>query len=110
MIYAGELNHRITIQMPKTVKVNGVSATTWITFKTVSASIKQLRGFNLANANAVWPGAEFTIGFHYLYGVKANMRVIDESGMIYSILGPPNDVDGKHREIELTCQSGVKVS
>ena len=107
---AGSLRHRIVIQTPTTTKTEGVSTTTWATFATVDASIEQLKGFDRANAQATWPGADFTIGIRYISGVTGNMRIVDENGIIYSILGRPNDIDGRHREIEMTCQSGVKAS
>jgi len=77
---------------------------------TVLAEIQQLRGFDRANAQAIWPGADFTITIRYIPGIKANMRLVDENGKIYSILGTPEDIDGRHKEIVMTCQSGVKAS
>jgi SPP1 family predicted phage head-tail adaptor len=108
---AGTLRHKCTIQTPTTTKTNGASTTTWATFKSgVMASIEQLKGFNRANAQAVWPGADYAINMRYIPGVLGNMRIVDENGMIYSILGQPNDVDGRHREIILTCESGARAN
>jgi SPP1 family predicted phage head-tail adaptor len=107
----GDLNTRGTIQQPVAVKVDGVTTTSWITFKTgVWASIKNMKSYDRANANAVYPGADVRITIRYLAGVKGNMRFVDDSGAIYAILGQPNDVDRKHQWLELTCQSGVKTS
>jgi SPP1 family predicted phage head-tail adaptor len=112
---AGALRHKITIQSPTITKTSGVSTTTWAaafptTFPTVDASIEMLKGFDKANAQASWPGADFTIGIRYIPGVTTIMRIVDEAGMIYSILGQPEDVDKRHREIVLTCESGEKNS
>ena len=106
---AGNLRHLITIQAPTVTKNSGVQETTWTNFATgVRASIEQLRPYDKAAVAAVWPGADYTIGIRYLPGITGNMRVIDENGTIYSILGQPNDIEGRHREMQLTCESGVK--
>ena len=107
---AGDLSRRITIQQPASVKTNGLISTSWLTFRTVQAFIKQLKGYERANAQAVWPGADFSITIRYIRGITGNMRIVDDRGMIYSILGQPNDLAGMHVEIELTCQSGVKAN
>jgi SPP1 family predicted phage head-tail adaptor len=108
---AGGLRHTVTIQTPTTTKdTYGGAVTTWATFATVWASIESMKSFDKAVTSATWPGADYTITIRYLAGVTGNMRVVDQDGVIYSILGRPNDVDGRHREIILTCESGVKAS
>jgi SPP1 family predicted phage head-tail adaptor len=111
VVRIGELNQLITIQQPAPTKTDGVTTTSWITFKAnVWASIKTMRAYERANANAVWPGADVKIVIRYLTGITGNMRIVDDAGVIYAILGQPNDVDRKHQWLELTCQSGVKTS
>jgi SPP1 family predicted phage head-tail adaptor len=108
---AGALRHKITIQQPTITKSQGVSSTTWSTFKAgVQASIEMLKGADKANAQATWPGADFAIGIRYIPGVNTTMRIVDEAGTIYSILGQPEDVELRHREIVMTCQSGSKAA
>lgn len=107
---AGARRHKCTIQTPTVTKTNGLTTTTWATHKTVMASIEQLSSYEKENAQASWPGADYKICFPYISGVTGNMRVVDEAGLIYAILGQPNDIDLRHRDIELTCQSGVKAS
>ncbi|MEN6375546.1 MAG: phage head closure protein [Smithella sp.] len=103
-----DFNQRITLQSPTTTKTNGVSATTWTTVVTAWAAIKQLRGFALANAQTVWPGGEYRITIRYRAGITGDMRAVGKDGTIYSILGAPNDIDGKHEFIEMICQAGAK--
>jgi SPP1 family predicted phage head-tail adaptor len=107
---AGGLRHRVTIQAPAVTRDEyGAAVTTWTDFATgVYASIEQMKAFDKAAVAATWPGADYTINLRYLPGVTGNMRVVDQDGVIYSILGRPNDVDGRHRELILTCESGVK--
>lgn len=108
MTTIGQRNRQITIQQPVTTKVNGVSTTTWVTFKAgIWASIKTMRAYERANANAVWPGADVKIITPYLIGITGAMRIVDDAGVIYTIKGQPNDIDRRHREIELICQSGT---
>ena len=105
---AGALRHKVTIQYPTVTKTDGVSITTWSTFKVVNSQIEMMRSFDRANAQAIWPGADYTISIRWIPGVTGNMRIVDENGVIYSILGSPEDVTGRHRELVMTCQSGVK--
>lgn len=108
---AGALSHTVTIQTPVKTKSAGSVVTTWADFATdVRASIEQMKAYDKAALAAVWPGADYTINMRYIQGVTGNMRVVGSDGMIYSILGQPNDVDGRHRELILTCESGVKAS
>ena len=105
---AGSLRHRITIQSPITTKVNGVTKTTWETFREPRASIEVMKSFDKSAAQSTMPGADVTIGIRYIAGLTGNMRIVGPDGTIYSILGTPNDVDGRHREMILTCSTGVK--
>jgi SPP1 family predicted phage head-tail adaptor len=108
---AGDLTDRITIQQPVTIKTAGVSTTTWNTFKSgIWASIKTLKSYERASAQATWPGADYKVTIRYLRGLTGNMRLIDDRGMVYTILGQPNDVDRRHEVIEMMVQSGVKAS
>lgn len=106
---AGALRHQITIQAPTTTKTSGVQSDTWTDYAIVCASVRQMRAYEKVAASAQWPGADSIITMRYTPGVTGNMRVIF-NGMIYSILGQPNNVDGRNREMILTCQSGVKAS
>ena len=69
-----------------------------------------MRAYNLAAGQAVYPGADVIIRIRYRPGITSRMRIVDETGVIYSIIGQPNDVDRRHRIIEMHCQSGVKAS
>lgn len=105
---AGALRHSIIIQQPSVTKDEfGAEVKTWVTFATARAAIEQMKSFDKAAAAASWPGADSFITIRYIPGVTADMRVLHGT-KIYSILGEPNNVDGRNREIILTCQSGVK--
>ncbi len=106
---AGSLRHLVTVEQPVIVTDSyGAPVTTWTTFCNAYASIEIMKSFDKSVAAATWPGADITITMRYVAGITGNMRIV-YGDTIYSILGQPNDVEGRHREIILTCESGVKV-
>lgn len=103
---SGTLKHFAAIEVPvKTKTSTGAVSTVWTLYRSVWISIEFLNGFEKQSADAAWPGANTKIKFHYLAGVLPTMRLVFEN-VIYSILNV-NDVELRHREIELTCKSGV---
>lgn len=108
---AGSLRHKIRIQVAATVKDKfGATVTTWTDYREAMASIEVMKSYDKAAVAATWPGADVTITVRYIAGLVANMRVVGPDGTTYSILGAPNDVEQRHREMILTCQSGLKAS
>ena len=104
---AGRMRSFVTIEAPVQTKGTGGSVvTTWDTFDKVWAEIDTLRGYEKSTATATWPGADSKIMIRYIAGLLPTMRIVFENN-IYSILGI-NDVFMRHRELDLTCQSGVK--
>lgn len=102
------MRHKVTIQSPIVTKQSGVEVTSWQDFKTgVRASIETIKSFDKAALATTYPGADVTITMRYVAGLNGAMRIV-YGDTIYSILGQPNDVDGRHREMILTCESGVK--
>ena len=106
---AGTLRHLITIERPHTSKVDGAQVVFWEFFAEVWANIEQMRSFDRSNIQSVFPGADHFIKLRYLEGVTADMRAV-YNNTVYSILGTPNNVEGRNRELILTAQSGVKES
>jgi len=105
---ASILRHKVLIEAPVSVKQpNGSVKVEWQPYASVWANIEALRAFEKAQANAVWPGAEYKITLRFLSGLLPTMRV-NYNGMIYSILGQPNNVEMRNRWIEITAQAGVK--
>ena len=105
----GELRSFITIESPVITKSKtGAATTTWETFRQVYAHIEQLRGYEKQSANATWPGADYKITLRFIAGLLPTYRIVFED-KIFSIFAI-NDVDMRHREIELVCQQGVKAA
>ena len=108
MARAGQRRSLVVIETPVKVKSDsGAVTTSWVLFKQVYAKIKTMRTYEKQAAQAANPGANVMIRIKYIAGLLPTMRIVYNS-TIYSILGPPNDIDERHRDVELTCQSGVK--
>ena len=104
---SGQLRHIIAVQSPVRVKTDkGSVTTTWELFRNVWANIEALKGYEKQSASASWPGADVKISLRYLAGLLPTMRITYDN-KIYSILFI-NDVEERHRDMELICQSGVK--
>ena len=107
---AGKLRNFVTIQQPVKVASDiGSVETTWEEIANVYAGIEQMKAFDQAQASVVFPGADYTITMRYRNDLDTTMRIVYRD-QVFSILGPPNNVDLRNREIVLTCQSGVKES
>ena len=105
----GALRHKVLIQSPiHTKSLSGSMVTTWEDWASLWAGIENFRAYAKQAANAAWPGADSKITIHYVKGLLPTMRIVYED-KIYSILGI-NDLEERHREMELTCQSGIKNS
>ena len=79
---AGALRHKVTLQTPVIVKVNGLTSAVWEDYRTVAAEIVTMKSFDKSAAQSTMPGADVTITIRYMAGVVANMRVVDEEGTI----------------------------
>lgn len=107
VMQAGRKRSRIVIQTPVKVKgTSGAVTTTWVAFGNPRwAAIETMRSFEKQAAQTAWPGADCTITIKYIAGLLPTMRIL-YNDKIYSILGI-NDLDERHRDVELTCKSGV---
>lgn len=107
MARAGQRRSLVRIETPVKVKSDsGAATTSWVLFKQVYAKIKTMRTYEKQAAQAANPGANSMIRVKYIAGLLPTMRIVYNS-TIYSILGI-NDIDERHRDVEFTCQSGVK--
>jgi len=106
-VRAGQRRHKVRLEVPVQVKNKyNEMVTTWNLFASPYVSIETLKGFERAASNANWPGAEVKICMRYIAGVLPTMRVVHGT-QVYSIVGKPNNLEGRNREIELTCSTGV---
>lgn len=104
---AGDRRHLISIEQPiKTKDKFKADTVEWQLFNKVWASIESLKGYEKTVAKASWPTATVKIGMPFIKGLLPTMRVTYE-GVIYSILDV-DDVDLRHRDVYLVCETGMK--
>lgn len=97
----GKYRHRIIIQRPAAVvDASGGPTQTWVDFWTCWAELQIGSGreyFGAKKANAKLAGL---IKIRYVPGLDSTMRVV-YNDRTFQILGPPVNVGGRNREIEL---------
>lgn len=103
---AGARRHKIKIEVPTNTRssIGGVTIT-WTEFKSLWASIETFKTYERQSAEAAWPGADVKMGVKYVAGLLPTMRIV-YGGKIYSILGI-NDIEERHRDLEIVCKTGV---
>jgi SPP1 family predicted phage head-tail adaptor len=99
----GELRERATLLTPITVAdAQGGQSTTWSSGATVAAAVLPLSGREALSAGAVQASMSTRITIRYRDDVTATMRIRRErDDQVYELTGPPRDVDGRHRWLEL---------
>lgn len=106
---SGKNRHRITIEEAvKTKSSTGALSTTWKTFAETWASIETLKAYEKTAIETTMSKADKKVCFRYIAGVLPTMRIVYK-GSIYSILGI-NNIEERNRELELICETGIKVS
>ena len=106
---SGKLRHKVTIERKiETKSTTGAVAVTWETFTPIWASIETLKAYEKAASAGTWPKADVKVCCRYKAGVLPTMRVVYR-GIVYSILGI-NNIEERNRELELICETGVKLS
>lgn len=103
---AGQLRKRITVQVRSTATDSvGSQATTWSDVCTLWASVEPTGGKEILAGEAMRGVSVFTITTRYYPGITPKNRILFE-GVPYDILNI-NDTDQRHRELVMTCQSGL---
>ena len=99
----------VRIEKPiKTKTASGSFTTTWSLFANMWVSINNMRGYEKQSSGAAWPGCDTRIEMDFIEGMLPTFRVI-YNNKIYSILGI-DDIEERHRDINLICQTGLKSS
>lgn len=105
---AGELRHRVTLQQKTISRDNPerIAVENWTDVTTVSANVKDLRGRELFEAQAVNAEVTALIKMRYRFGITSAMRV-KFGARIFDIISPPINPDGRRIELQLTCKELV---
>jgi len=104
---AGQLRHRISVQAKAGGKDDfGNVRTDWTEVLSARAKKEELSGRELFAAQAV--SSEITTRFRIRHrdGIKASMRIVTADGTAYNIISSI-DRDGRRRELQILCSSGL---
>jgi SPP1 family predicted phage head-tail adaptor len=106
MMRAGDLRHRVTIQLPVESQNDfGEVITTWQDYKTVWAVVLPLTGREYFASRQVNAEVTVQIQMRYIPGITPKMRVV-EGSKVYEIEAVM-DVEGKKKELQLLCTEVV---
>ena len=110
MIDIGKLNKRITFQKCTVSEDEmGQDKTSWQDFKTVWATVKPYKSSESNFMKKLKPEVSHRIYVRFRNDITADMR-INYHGRIFSIEGPPLDVDEKHEILEIQCEEAFEVN
>lgn len=116
MLHAGELRQRISIQRRSESSDghDGVTETWATTFSRWPARVTPLTGRDLVNAQQIDPRLSHEVRVRYwaayptdLAGGRARLLYHDVADRTFEIVGPPRDVDERHRELRMLCREVV---
>jgi SPP1 family predicted phage head-tail adaptor len=106
---AGPMEHRLTFQrLVSGQDAAGQPLKTWEnlpTLPTVWGSAQPLRGKEFLAANQVQATAEVKFTIRYRTDLDASMRLLWR-GVVYELVAPPIDVNGRAESLELMCVRG----
>lgn len=103
---AGELRHKITIQLNQPIRNSyGELEDNWINVTTVWASIEVLRGREYFAAQQINEQITAKITIRYITGITTKMRVLFKD-RIFDILAVLNH-DERNIELNLMCKESV---
>lgn len=103
---AGQLRTRVTIQS-RSQSDDGQAGTTntWVDVVTVWGAVSSKGGREFQTAKQTRATLTDEVRIRYRSDIAANMRVVVLGGPVLSIVAPPIDVDRRHRELILLCET-----
>lgn len=104
MVDIGKLNKRITFQKCRVLEDEmGQDKTAWEDFKTVWATVKPYKSSEFNFMKKLKPEVSHRIYVRFRNDITADMR-IRYHGRIFTIEGPPLDIDERHELLEIQCE------
>jgi len=97
MIAVGALRYRVTLEEPSNVVVNGNATIVWTVRATVWASFEA----DTSREARLTGEATYRIGLRYRGDVTARWRVGLGASRKFTIVAPPQDPDGRRRELHV---------
>ena len=111
---AGELRHPVLVRRPETVPEQdstGQVIADWVTVAADKASIEMLRASERFVAAQEYATATHRVRLRYqpAYAAMDASWIVVEGDRVFKLIGPPNNVKERNREIELICEEGPPV-
>ena len=104
MIYTGKLNRRLTFQRLEAKEDEmGQDKSSWQDYKTVWGSVKPYKSSEYNFMGKLKPEVSHRIYVRFRNDITADMRILYQ-GHMFSIAGPPLDLDNTHRMLEIQCE------
>ena len=104
MVDIGKLNRRITfLRLETSEDEMGQDKSEWKKYRTVWATVKPYKSSEYNFMSKLKPEVTHRIYIRFRKDITADMR-IQYQGHIYSIAGPPLDMDNQHRMLEIQCE------
>lgn len=108
-MHTGRLRHRITIQRTvETQSGTGETTYTWLTIATVWASVNDLSGRELLQADAGSAEVTVRVILRYVESVTPLCRILHGSRTLEIV--HVNNVQGRQKEYELLCREAAVVA
>lgn len=102
---AGQLRTRVTLQSLSTADDGqGGKTNTWVDVTTTWAAVSAKGGREFQTAKQTRATLTDEVRLRYRPGITSKMRLV-VGGRVLSIVGPPIDVDLRHRELILLCEA-----
>lgn len=107
---AGKYRHLVTVERVTQVPDGaGGMTTTWQPLGSFWASVEPIGGREALRAGQIVADMDTRITTRWspmVSGITAKDRII-HGAVIYNIVRPPADLKSRHREVEITCNSGA---
>lgn len=105
MVAAGKLRHRVVLQEPAVTRdAAGGTESAWVDVNTVWAEVVPFTGREKLAAGAEQSELDTRIRMRYRPDVDSGWRVLWR-GRLFEVQGPPINLGGMDRLIELACVS-----
>lgn len=102
---AGTLRHRLEFMRPSDSAINtfGERSAEFSPDFVVYGEVNDLSGTELVRAQRVSADVTTAVTIRYRDGITAR-HVISHRGRILELVGPPRDLDGRRRRLEMFCK------
>lgn len=100
-IQAGQLRHRVEVQVRSVTKTRGIVTETWATEMLIWAKVSPLAGRELERAREVVANATHQVQTRYRVGINTRKRLRHDNRILN--IEAVQDVDERNRELILTC-------